>query len=76
MTEATPRAQTQELFVVAALPRGGLSVKVVQMLKSRGPWWCQVCRTASAAGVMAPSESFYEPLVAGDQKASLAGLSP
>ena len=26
-------------------------------------------------GVMAPSESFYEPLVAGDQKTSLASLS-
>ena len=31
---------------------------------------------ASAAGVMALSESFFEPLVAGDQKASLASLSP
>ena len=33
-------------------------------------------RTASAAGVMALSESFFEPLVASDQKASLASLSP
>ena len=33
-------------------------------------------RTASAAGVMAPSESFLEPVIAGDQKASLASLSP
>ena len=33
-------------------------------------------RTASAAGVTALSESFCEPLVAGDQKASLASLSP
>ena len=33
-------------------------------------------RSASAAGVMALSESFFEPLVAGDQKASLAILSP
>ena len=32
-------------------------------------------RTASAAGVMALSESFFEPLVAGNQKASLASLS-
>ena len=32
--------------------------------------------TASAAGVMALSESFFKPLVAGDQKASLASLSP
>ena len=35
-----------------------------------GPW------TVSATGVMALSESFFEPLVAGDQKASLASLSP
>ena len=32
-------------------------------------------QTAST-GVMALSESFFEPLVAGDQKASLARLSP
>ena len=54
------------------------------------PWWwhsCLACRdsgstkcagtwTASTTGVMALSESFFEPLVAGDQKASLASLSP
>ena len=33
-------------------------------------------RTASAAGVMALSESFFEPLVAGDQKAFLVSLFP
>ena len=32
-------------------------------------------RTASATGVMALSESFFKPLVAGDQKDSLASLS-
>ena len=32
--------------------------------------------TAFAAGVMALSESFFEPLVTGDQKASLANPSP
>ena len=37
--------------------------------KCAGTW------TASAAGVMALSESFFEPLAAGDQKASLASLS-
>ena len=31
--------------------------------------------TASATGVMAPTESFFEPLVAGNQKASLASFS-
>ena len=30
---------------------------------------------ASATGVMAPSESFFEPLVAGNQKASLTSFS-
>ena len=33
-------------------------------------------RTASAARVMALSEPFLEPLVAGNQKAPLASLSP
>ena len=33
-------------------------------------------RAASAAGVTALWESFFEPLVAGDQKVSLASLSP
>ena len=36
----------------------------------------QGTQTASTAGVMALSESFFEPLVAGDQKVSLASLSP
>ena len=33
---------------------------------------CAGTRTASTTGVMALSESFFKPLVAGDQKASLA----
>ena len=33
-------------------------------------------RTACAPGNMVLSESFFRPLVAGDQKASLASLSP
>ena len=37
---------------------------------------CAGTGTASPAGVMAPSESFFELLVAGGQKASLASLSP
>ena len=37
--------------------------------KYAGTW------TASAAGVMSLSEYFFEPLVATDQKASLASLS-
>ena len=62
---------------MAALPQGELSVKAAQLLGLRGPWQCQVCRdtTASAVGVMALSESFLEPLVVGDQKASLTSLS-
>ena len=54
-------------------------MKVVQLLGLWGPWQCQLCRdtVASAPGVVALSESFFffEPLVAGDQKASLASLS-
>ena len=37
---------------------------------------CAGTRTASVTGVMALSETFFEPLVAGDQKAFLASLSP
>ena len=37
---------------------------------------CARTQTASTAGVMALSESLFEPLVAGDQKVSLASLSP
>ena len=37
---------------------------------------CAGTRTASAAEVMVLSESFSEPVVAGDQKASSACLSP
>ena len=53
-------------------------MKVVQLLGLQGLWWGQVCRDTdpSAAEVMALAESFFEPLVAGDQKASLASLFP
>ena len=53
-------------------------MKVAQLLGLQGPWQlrCAGTWTASATGVMALSESFFEPLVAGDQKASLASLSP
>ena len=37
---------------------------------------CAGTQTASAAGVMALTESLFEPLIAGDQMASLASLSP
>ena len=36
---------------------------------------CAGTQTASTAGVMALSQSFFKPLVAGDQKASLASFS-
>ena len=52
-------------------------MKVVQLLGCRAGSGatCAGSQTASAAGVMALSESFFEPFVAGDQKASLASLS-
>ena len=37
---------------------------------------CSGTPIASTAGVMALSESLFKPLVAGDQKASLARVSP
>ena len=48
---------------------------MVHLLGLWGPWQCQVCRDmASVAVVMALSEFFSEPFVAGDQKASLPSL--
>ena len=63
---------------VTPMPQLELSVKVAQLLGLQGPrsTKCAGPRTASTAGVLALSESFSEPLVAGDQKASLASLSP
>ena len=48
-------------------------MKVAQLLACGDPGGAKSAgtRTASAAGVMALSESSFEPLVAGDQKASL-----
>ena len=48
----------------------------MQLLGLEGCWWpqCAGTQAASATGVMALSESFFEPLVAGDQKASVASL--
>ena len=45
-------------------------------LADPGDTKCLGTRTASTIGVMTLSESFFERLVAGDQKASLASLSP
>ena len=39
-------------------------------------WLAGTLAAPSVQGVMALIESFFEPLVAGDQKASLASLSP
>ena len=54
-----------------------MSVQVVQLLGLQDPGGIKLAGTwtASTAGVMALSESFLEPLVAGVQKASLASLS-
>ena len=53
-------------------------MKVVQLLACGDPGGtkCAGTWTVSAAGVMALSECFFEPLVVDDQKASLASLSP
>ena len=64
------------LLPVAALPQWELSMKVVQRLGLWGPRRpkCAGAQTGSTAGVMALSESFFKPLEAGDQKASLGSL--
>ena len=52
-------------------------MKVAQLLGLQGPdsSKCAGTGTASTAGLTALSEAFFEPLVAGNQKASLASLS-
>ena len=52
-------------------------MKVAQLLGLRvpGSTKCAGTRTASATGVMDLSESFFEPLLAGAQKASLTSVS-
>ena len=52
-------------------------MKVAQLLGLQGPGSAKRTgtQTAPITGVMALSESFFWPLVAVDQKASLAGLS-
>ena len=75
--KVTARIDARLLLPVAALPQCELSMKVAQLLGLQGPWWHQVCRdlTASTTGFMALSESFFKPLVVGNQKASLDSLS-
>ena len=53
-------------------------MKVAQLLALSDPGGAKGSgtQTAFTAGVMALSESFFKPLVAGNQKASLASLSP
>ena len=61
---------------VATLPHGQLSVKVGLPCRDPGGPKCAGTWTASATGVMALSEAFLQPPVAGAQKALLASLSP
>ena len=75
----------QDFFLpVAVLSQWELNEKVAQLLAScgilgsgdpaaqgiLGSAKCAGTWTASTTGVMAPSESFFEPLVTGNQKAS------
>ena len=69
------------LFVlpVAALHPGELNVKVAQLLGLWGLWRLTLC-SVQGHGLPPPQElwpyqSFFKPLVAGDQKASSASLS-
>ena len=74
-----PVHMDERLFLpVVALPQYDLNMKMAQLLGLQGPWRSQVCRDTDCltAGVMALSESFFEPLVAGNQKATSGSLSP
>ena len=86
LTEKPGRPQSTGLLRVGhdrsdpaltALPQGELRVKVARSLACRDPGRakCAGTRRASTTAVMALSESFFKPLVAGDQRASLASLS-
>ena len=77
----TQHAKTQDFFfffacVSSALVRVEHGGGTAAWLPGTCDTKCAGTWTASATGFMALSESFFEPLVAGDQKASLASLSP
>ena len=62
-----------------SVPQAELSVKAVQLLGLRGPWWCQMCRDMDYLHHRSYGHVRvfpFEPLVAGIHKASLAILSP
>ena len=63
---------------VASLPQWELNVKVVQLLGLQGPWRCQVFRYTNClrSRNFSSIKVFFWASVAGDQKASLASLSP
>jgi len=65
--QINPVCMDERLFLpVVALPQYDLNMKMAQLLGLQGPWRSQVCRDTDCltAGVMALSESFFEPLVA------------
>ena len=53
-------------------------MKWAQLLGLQGPWWRQVCRGTDCLHHRSygPVRVFFKPLVAGDEKASLASFSP
>ena len=53
-------------------------MRVAQLLGLWGSWQCQVCKDMDCLrrGSYGPIGVFFEPPVAGDQKTSLASLSP
>ena len=63
---------------MAAVPQLELGVKVVQLFGLQGLWRRQVCRDMDCLchRRYGSLRVFFEPLVAGDQKASVAHLSP
>ena len=75
-----PCAHRHKTFLpVAALPQWELSMKVAQLLGLRGLWTHQVCRDILCCRSYGPIRVFFfffESLVAGNQKASMASVSP
>jgi len=63
-------------FSVSPLPQWDLSVKVAQLLGLWGPWQRQVCRDCLCCKSYSPIWVFFQASCNGDQKTSLASLSP
>ena len=72
-----PCRHRRKTFLLSQLcPSKSWACRQRSCLGCRDPDGAKCPGTASAAGVLALSESFFDPLVVGNQKAILANLSP